>query len=316
MSFDPKELANRIDPKVIRVEIPGDEEEQKRAYNKILNDMVLAFYKQSDGLDTEEKTRDHCKNILEICISGFKSDNEIWHRAPGRISDDWFDILRKRLRVYKYDIDKKQRFGLRTKKIKNAAQSLVEREKNKRSLKLSKQAEDNDTADEEDFSLSIKEKMRMEEFKEMFMKNFPLNATVIDELMMHRLAFMSVLNERDYNAVEVTKNLTKEIIELAESLGVSGKQRVKQSDEDRSGSLEQLFDIYKESKKEAIDADREWMIEELKLISNAIHRGSLEEFLGMAWIRREYMEDFNGKKLTLSNLDNFLMEMGVSFANI
>ena len=51
------------------------------------------------------------------------------------------------------------------------------------------------------------------------------SVTVVDAMMIKRLAFFMVLNNRDIAYVDVSKDLTKEIQMLVEALGVSGKQR-------------------------------------------------------------------------------------------
>lgn len=292
------DLDEKLHPAIIPVEIPDS-----RTKNKILNDMVMAFIGNREGCETERSTEKYCKSVLETCTTGFKPNGVPWKRMPGKLGDDWYDILRKRLRIYKYDIDQKI-MTVKSKKV-------VEKIKEKYGLKNSKKDIGEETMDSVD-DFTISEKIRMKEFKADFLKDFPTNVSVVDDVMVDRLAFMKIMNERDYNQIEVTKDLTKEIITLAESLGVAGKQRIVQHDRDRSGTLDELVNIYEETKKEYIDIDKEYMLEELNLISNAIHRGDLQEFLGMFWIRTLFGNEIEGKPINVKNVDKFLRHNGVT----
>jgi len=304
MGIDPVELADRTHPKVRNIEFPD-----KATYDRILNDMVIAFLHSRVGCETEESTDKYCRNVLATCKSGFRTNGDIWKNAPGKPSDDWYEVLRKRLRIYRYDIDNRRLIPGNTKKTSIKLQEKFGLKKpDKKDLSTAFDATDSPISKQ---SLSASEKVQMEDFKEAFLKDFPIKKSVVDILMMNRLAFMYIMNKRDYDNIEITRFLTDEIIKLSESLGVSGKQRVSQDDKDRSGTIDELVSIYKKTKEEYIDIDVEYMREELLLISNAIHRGTLEEFLGMSYVKRLFGYTIDGENISLKTIDKWLVKNGV-----
>jgi len=298
MGIDPVSLADKRVANIRRISFPD-----KASYDRVLNKMVLAFIGQIKGCETEKSTEQHCREVLDVCMSGFRKDGSVWKKAPGLPQDDWYEVLRKRLKVYKYDIDNKRIIAGNTKKTSIKL-------KEKFTLK-SDSSSGSSPKPPHPSELSVSDKVKMEQFKEDFLNDFPIKSSIVDTLMMNRLAFMYVMNEKDYENVDITKFLTEEIIKLSDALGVSGKQRVNQEAKDRQGTIDELIEIYKKTKLEFIDIDKEYKIEELSLISNAVHRGSLPEFVGMSYVRRLYGGEIENKKLNIENLDIWLKKQGV-----
>lgn len=299
----PKILSDKYHPSIVTVDISEED------YKRVLNEMVIAFIRKRKDCETEAKTRKVCKSILDACITGVKSDGKPWKNAPGRTSDTWYDVLKKRLRVHKYDMDTKSLIYNHQNDTSSNIREKFKLDKEKREEKKLIESSEKDDGD-----LSLEEKMLMEQFEEKFKNDFPASITVVDSLMIKRLAYLSVMHFREQTDGDVSKNLTDDIIRISESLGVAGKQRINQHDKDTSGTLEELISIYKKTKSEYIDIDKEWRIEELTLISNAIHRGDLQEFLGMSWVRRLMGSTIEGKDLSVENLDSWLRDQGVKVA--
>jgi len=291
-------LNDALEHNVVQVKIPDSE-----TYNKILNDMVIAFMGKNKHCTTEAATEKYCRKKLNSAITGFKPDGSPWRNAPGKFDDDWYDILRKRLRMLRYDVDKKKYIS-NNRSVTGAIKALKKEYSKKKKAEVTKEFEE--TEEELNKMLTLREKALLEEFKKQFRKDFPVSTTIIDDLMMTRLGMMYILSLRDYNNLEITNGLTNEIIKLSESLGLSGKQRISQLDQDRSGTLNQLVEIYNETKNSFIDIEKEYKMEELKLIVNAIERGTLDEFLGMDYVRRLYGDYLNGKPVTFNALKKYV----------
>ena len=283
-------LNDALDAGVVQAHLPDAD-----TYNKILNDMVLAFMHKNKSCSTENSTERYCRAKLNMAITGFKEDGTPWRKAPGDRDDDWYTILKKRLRMLRYDLDKKKYIS-NNRSITGALDLLKKDKKEKKE----------DIEQEENKPLSLREKSLLNDFKESFRKDFPMSTTVIDDLMMNRLGMMYVLSQRDYENLEITNGLTNEIIKLADNLGLSGKHRITQLETDRSGTIEQLIEIYNETRKNYIDIEKEYKLEEIKLILNAIDRGTIDEFLGMDYIRRLYGDSLNGEKVTYDALKKYL----------
>lgn len=298
---DIPELRKILDNKILQVKIPDAD-----TYNKILNDMVIAFYHKTKSCQTEQETEKYCRNVLNTCITGFKKDGMVWNRAPGRKGDDWFTILAKRLKLFRYDIEK--RAYIDNNRVKKNLTSKIEKEYNKKEITDARDFA-NKITNEFGKELTLREKTLLNDFKEKFRKDFPMSISIIDDMMMNRLGLMYVLSQRDYEGLEITSGLTNEITKLAESLGVSGKQRLSLFDQDMNGTLEQLIDVYKETKKSYLDIDKEFKTEELQMIVNAIERGTIDEFMGMDYIRRLFGNMLNDNPLTLKTLKEYLKSL-------
>jgi len=277
------------------IQIPVDEEN----YKSILNDMVTVFYTHRKGCETERGTEDYCRKILDSCISGF-INGKIWKNAPGKNTTDWYEALSLRLRVFRYDIFTKRL-------IPGRGKTVSEKIKN-----TSKEKEDSDFINKTSRSFSRNEEKMMEDFQKRFTDDFPASITVVDEAMIKRLSYLTVLSERDIREVELSKGLTKEIQELVESLGVSGKQRSTAIASEKTGTLEQLSTIYRRTLEEHLEIEKNWQLEELKMIRNAVRRGDLPEFLAMYHLKILYGKTFpNGDELSFQNLDKFLKENNI-----
>ena len=280
---------------VNQIKIPDQER-----YHEILGDMVLAFYKQRKGCETQQATEKYCQDVLNTCLTGFHRDGRLWKNMPGKDGKDWFEKLQKRLNVFKFDLVTKQLIpsgrGMTSKKIK---ESVKEEPKEPITLTVN------------DRALSPSEKDSFKKFQEKFTEAFPESITVVDEVMIRRLAFYMVLSERDINLVDVSKDLTKEIQILVETLGVSGKQRSAAMNIDRNGTLELLTTKYKKTRDEHIEIEKDNKLEELKLISNAVRRGDLPEFLAMSWIKILYGNNVEDEELSIIAVDKFLRKNNI-----
>ena len=283
---------------VNQIQIPNQEK-----YHEILEDMILAFYKNHSKCTTQQETEKHCKNVLDTCLTGFHRDGRLWKDAPGKNAKDWFEALQKRLVVNKYDLVAKQMIpsgrGKTSKKIKEMAKTGNDG---------TKDISFNPSIDR---ALSPSEKDSFKKFQEKFTEAFPESITVVDEVMIRRLAFYMVLNERDINLVDVSKDLTKEIQILVEALGVSGKQRNAAMNQERAGTLELLTTKYKKTRDEHLSIEKDNKLEELKLISNAVRRGDLPEFLAMSWVKTLYADNIEGEELSIMAVDKFLRKNNI-----
>lgn len=300
MSKKDLKLRDILKENVVQVKLPDAD-----TYKKILDDMVMAFLHQFKGCETEASTEKYCKNILDTCITGYKKDGTVWKRAPGKPDEDWYTILKKRLKMHRYDLDNKKvisnnRYKIPRKDVRDLIQGNY---KTKTSKEIKEDIEDSLKPAS---GLTLREKALLESFKEEFRRDFPMSTTVIDEMMMNRLGMLYVLSQRDYENLELTAGLTNEIIKLAESLGLAGRQRISQADQDRSGTINELIQIYKETKGQYFDIEQKFKIEELKLIVNAIERGTLEEFLGMDYIRRLYGDTIDGEPVTFEKVKEYV----------
>jgi hypothetical protein len=282
---------------VRQIVIPSEER-----YKEILNDMVMAFLGQRTGCETPRQTEDYCRGVLKTCLTGFHhKTGKVWKSAPGKNVEDWFESLKMRLRVFKYDIVTKTM-------IKGNEKTI-----SKKIKELSGTGKDLSTALPGNLNrtFTVLEDEEFKRFIDKFRQDFESNVTIVDELMIRRLAFLSVLSERDITHVDLSKDLTKEIKELAESLGVAGKQRISVLNTDKTGTLDLLSTKYKKTLEEHVEIETMWKLEELKMVSNAVHRGTTPEFLAMSWVKQLYGKTIDGKELSLNNLDKFLKKNGI-----
>lgn len=287
-----------ISSPVSQIKLPDQEK-----YHEILEEMVLAFYKQRKGCETQQSTEKYCRDVLDTCLTGFHRDGRLWKGAPGKDAKDWFEALQKRLNVFKYDLVTKQMIpsgrGKTSEKIKESAK---------------RQSSDSDIPSAvgmADRSLSPGEMDEFKRFQKEFTEAFPESVTVVDEMMIKRLAFFMVLNNRDISFVDVSKDLTKEIQMLVEALGVSGKQRNAAMNVDRSGTLELLTTKYKRTRDEHLEIERNYKLEELKLISNQVKMDTIPEFLALSWIKTLYGNTIEGEELSIAGVDRFLRKQGI-----
>jgi len=280
---------------VNQIKIPNQEK-----YHEILGDMVIAFWKNRKGCETQQATEKYCQDVLNTCLTGFHRDGRLWKNMPGKDGKDWFEKLQKRLNVFKFDLITKQMIpsgrGMTSKKIKES---------------VKEESEELVTLTVNDRVLSPSEKDSFKKFQEEFTEAFPESVTVVDKMMIRRLAFYMVLNERDINLADVSKDLTKEIQLLVETLGVSGKQRNTVMNQERSGTLELLTTKYKKTRDEHLEIEKDNKLEELKLISNAVRRGDLPEFLAMSWVKILYGNTVNGEELSIIAVDKFLRKNNI-----
>lgn len=282
---------------VSQIQIPDQEK-----YHEILQDMLYAFYQQRKGCETQQSTEKYCKETLETCLTGFHRDGRLWKNAPGKGAKDWFEALQKRLNVFKYDLVSKR---------------MILSGRGKTSEKIKESAKDNSeevtrmTTGFGDRVLGPAEVDAFEKFQEKFTEAFPESVTVVDEMQIRRLAFYMVLSERDITKADVSKDLTKEIQMLVESLGVSGKQRNTIMNLDRDGTLDLLTTKYKKTRDEHLEIEKDNKLEELKLISNAVRRGDLEEFLAMSWVKTLYGNKIEGEELSIIAVDKFLRKNNI-----
>ena len=287
-----------LDTPVSQIHLPDQEK-----YHEILGDMILAFYKQRKGCETQQSTEKYCRGALDTCLTGFHRDGRLWKRMPGKTGKDWFEMLQKRLNVFKYDMVTKQMIlsgrGKTSEKIKEAAKSEG----------ADKLAPMVFGATERTFSPT--EEKEFKRFQEQFTEAFPESITVVDEMMIKRLAFFMVLNDRDIMMVDVSKDLTKEIQTLVEALGVSGKQRSSVMNQDRNGTLELLTTKYKRTREEHHEIEKAYKLEELKLISNQVRRDTVPEFLAMSWVKTLYGGTVEGEELSIVAVDKFLRKEGI-----
>jgi len=288
-----------LNPVIKQIKIPDE-----NTYRTILNDMVLAFYKlKRKGCETQGSTEEYCRRILNTCMTGFKPDGSIWKNMPGGNTNDWFESLAQRLRIYQYDLITKSIVGKKSKTV---------------SEKIKEAADFNQKASGDDFiptpltgTLSLGETVELEDFKKKFVEDFPTSVTVVDMAMIDRLGLLIIMSKRDTQTFMLTDNLTKEIKDLSEALGVTGKQRMTQLSSEKNGTLELLSLKYKKTLDEYIDIEKEWKMEELKMVSNAVHRGTLPDFLAMSWIKILYGKEIDGEPASIESLDKFLIKNGV-----
>jgi len=276
-----------LNPDIDDFEIPKDE------YTKILNSMFMTFMGKTKECDTEERTEAYCRSVLKQCSTCFKADGNVWRNPPGKNASDWYEKLSLRLRVYGYDI---------------STQSLIGRRESKVSSKIKDMGKKKEDKDSNDRSFSLRETAAFEGFIEKFKSDFEGSTTVSDNLMIRRLAFLSVLNDRDIERVSLSRDLTKEIKELADSLGVSGKQRKTTMNSEGSGTMELLSTKFKQTLEEHVELESLWKFEEIKLIFNAVKRGTTEEFLALSWFKILYGNDEDGKPITMDRIERFIKE--------
>jgi hypothetical protein len=275
-----------LNPDIDSFDIPKDE------YQKILNGMFMAFLGKVKDCDSEATTEAYCRRVLKQCSSCFKEDGKIWRKPPGRDAADWYEKLALRLRIFGYDISTQSLIGRRESKISSKIKDLNKRDKK--------------DIDPNDRTFTMQEQVMFDDFKEKFRADFPSSATAADDLMIERLAFLSVLNARDIKFVSLSRDLTKEIKDLAESLGVSGKQRQSTMRDDKSGTLEQLSTKFRKTLEEHIEIESMWKAEEMKLIVNAVERGTTEEFLAMSWYKILYGGMIGDKPATYEGIKKFI----------
>jgi hypothetical protein len=279
-----------LNPRIDSFEIPKEE------YQKILDGMVMAFLGNRKECDSEAKTDAYCRAILKQCTTCFKPDNTLWHNPPGLKTKDWYEKLALRLKVFGYDLGTQSLIGGKTK----ISQKIKDMGKKKVSLE-----------DENARTFSKREEAMYEEFIDRFRTEFASSTVAVDELMIKRLAFLSVLNQRDIDNVSLSRDLTKEIKELAESLGVSGKQRKAALNAAESGTLEQLSTKFKATIEEYPELETMWQKEEIKLILNAVDRGTTEEFLALSWIKTLYGDVIDGEQLSIDLIRKKVDEWGI-----
>jgi hypothetical protein len=280
---------------VKQIQIPDES-----TYKSILDDMVLAFLGQRKGCETERKTEEYCRDVLKTCVTSFHKDGKVWKSAPGKNVEDWYESLMMRLRVFKYDLKTKTLIKGHEKTVTQKIKDLANQNSDKKPAKLF------------DRSFSLSEQANFEKFIDKFKEDFESNITIVDELMIRRLAFLYVLGERDITHVDLSRDLTKEINELAQSLGVAGKQRINMMNSERTGTLELLTTKYKRTLDEFIEIETRWRLEELKLISNAVHRSTTPEFLAMSWVKALYGSKIDGNELSIENVDKFLRKNNIN----
>ena len=275
-----------LNPDIDSFDIPKDD------YQKILNGMFMVFFGKVKDCDSEAKTEAYCRRVLKQCSSCFKADGKIWRNPPGKDAVDWYEKLSLRLKVFGYDLGTQSLIGRRESKISSKIKDLGKKEKK--------------DVDPNDRTFSLQEQAMFDEFKVKFREDFPSSTTAADELMIERLAFLSVLNARDIKQVSLSRDLTKEIKDLAESLGVSGKQRQSAMGDDKNGTLEQLSMKFRKTLTEHIEIESLWKMEEMKGVINAVERGTTEEFLAMSWFKILYGGIIDDKPATYGAIKKFV----------
>ncbi len=270
-------------------------------YQEILDGMIVAFFQKRKGCDTQSKTDVYCRAVLKTCLTGFHRDGRLWKNAPGIKASNTYDALAMRLRVFKYDISTGTLIIDRRTKASEKIRNIGKPDVHYPTTSLGGT----------DRAFNREERDGFEKFKKQFTEDFPSSATAVDNMMIERLAFLMILNKRDITNVDLSKDLTKEIKELAESLGVAGKQRASAINSERSGTLELLTIKYKETLDEHIEIETTWKLEELKMISNAVRRDTTPEFLAMSWVKILYGDKVDGKELNIENVDKFLRKNNI-----
>ena len=282
---------------VHQIHIPDEDK-----YGEILKDMMSAFYEKRKGCESRQSTEKYCRGVLDTCLTGFHRTGKAWLNPPGKDATDWFKALQLRLAVYKYDLVKKEMIpsgrGQTSERIKQNA-TMPKKDAGLLSPGITTK------------TLSPSEQEEFDRFVHEFTEAFPESVTVVDEMMIRRLAFFMVLSNRDITYVDVSKDLTKEIQMLVEALGVSGKQRNNLMNKDRDGTLELLTTKYKKTRDEHIEIEQNYMLEELKLISAQVRRDTVPEFLAMYWIKILYGKKIGEEELSMAAVDRFLRENGI-----
>ena len=276
-----------LKPKQVR--IPSAAE-----YDQILADMVRAFLGKRKGFETQRDTEDKCRDILEQCITGYKKNNEPWKKVPNK-SNNWYDLLESRLKVFGYYLHDKElrpkREG-RREKVDKVAEEIQEK------------AKEFDDALPPAGRLTPVEKDEMEKFINDIKITHPTLKSPADEVLIARLAYLSIRAKRDIDKAQLTPKITDEMNKLVEMLGISGKQRMVSQEKESHGTLDVLSARFEKTKREHPQILTVWLIEEVELLLQS----SVDEFLAQAWLRETFGSTINGEPLTLQNAKKWLDE--------
>lgn len=299
ISKNPGDINLDLTPK--KVNISKDE------FFKILDDMIIAFKGNHSKCQTEAETEAYCKEKLQQCITGYKPDGKVWHNVPGKNFIEPYDILRARLRTFHYDLDEKKMISYANNRSLKNIEKLAD--------DYSKERKDKGVDVDEDFSrLTATERREMESFAANIKEDFPTLSTAVDDFQLKWIAYLRVRANRNIKNNEIDSGLTREIKEIVELMGISGRQRQISQQQTKSGTLEELSTRHAKTLEEYIDVEKDYILEELLLIRNKVRRGDLDEYMMGYWLLNLFQRDQGPDKVkirTIDELEKYLKDRGV-----
>lgn len=267
-----------------KIEVPDAE------YQAIYETMVNAFLGQRVGCETLDDTRGYVKTVLDEAVHGMRFKNgkwEVWSRCPAKSAEDirklgWREALRKRLRIYHYDLE-------------DGFQGNPHQ-------KDGEEKEVFDPANPYGLKLSPEDRQEMQGFIDQLMEEFPQLDTVSDYAGVEMLAFLR-LKTRDAirSNTALSDRFTRMYKELTDTLGISGQKRLALQGQASEGTLEELVKIYEQTKAAFPEIEEEEIREEFALLRQKRDAGSISDATMWAWIKR-YGYEFRDE----GELDGFI----------
>lgn len=235
----------------------------------------------------------HAKWILDRAIRGVDAHGKPWTNVPNNQDIDDIELLRRRLRVLRYDMDKGEVIGWKTGKDGQEPGDVQEVVKqllpgpNKDSVErtLTYGSDINTLLTEE-------EEKKYKRFIRDVLKEFPQLDTVSDRPQVEMLALLKIRMDRTKAelAINPERRVGKEAEEISklyretlESLGISGKQRKAAQETERQGTIAELALRYERTMRDFPTLYQEWLLDELKMLLQAYERGDIGDWVIRYW---------------------------------
>lgn len=254
-----------------KIEVPDAD------YQAIYAQMVNEFLGQRVGCETLEDTRKYVEGVLNEAVHGMRFRNgkwEAWGRCPARSAKEikrlgWREALRKRLRIYHYDIDE----GFQGNPHQN-----TDAETEKKSFF--------DPDNPFNTKLSPEDMSGIDNFVDETFETFPHLDTVTDRPGVEYLAFLALkIRDTIRSNSAVSDKIVRAYKELTDTLGISGLKRMALQNQASEGTVDELVKIYEQTRATFPEMEEELIREEFELLMQKRDEGSISDATLWAYVR-------------------------------
>jgi hypothetical protein len=261
--------SDNFDVKISKTSVPAKITIPAPEYDKIFLDMVQAMKGNRIGCETVDSTKEYVKLKLQEACQGMRYKNgkwEIWQRCPAKTEKEvgkfgWRESLKKRLRVYQYDLDRGF-LGAHKHEFSNKV------DLNPNQLKLSPEQE-----------------KKLETIKNQILEEFPTLDTISDSIGLNMLAHLKIKMEELIKENRMPeKKMVDMYKDLTDNMGISGSKRNAIKEQVGEGTLNDLFNIFQKTEKIYPELEEDYLREELELLyqkfkSNNITRETFDALI-------------------------------------
>lgn len=222
----------------------------------------------------------HCIRLIERCVEGTNADGEMWFTAPGKKEEDDTTVLIKRLKVLGYDLNKQERIDSVRRKMSSTSRKVNAFITDENKDRVNKGVKYGTAIGS---ILSDEENKNYNKIKREILRDFNCD-TVADIPFVDRYAFLSLLSSREAfdmlggdgsKLSSKSEEITKQMKDIAEVLGITNRQRLARKEADSSDTVEALALRFEETKKEFPDIEKKWYLEECELLLRSYQEGRI-----------------------------------------